>query len=424
MLSKNYFQINENKCAFSFSWIICITTMILKAYKYRLYPNKDQREFLEQHFDSVRFVYNHFLERKIKYYKETKKTLTWIDLANELVDLKKQNEYSWLNNVGSQSLQQAIINLDRAYTNFFRSNGNFPKFKSKKKSRKSFCVPESKQIEVDFDGNKIRVPKFIETKKYGDNRLKCKFHRRFCGKIKQCTISMDNCNDYFVSILVEENINIPKKPEIQRSNAIGIDFGVKTFLTMDNGTKIESPKHYIQSLSKLKNHQKELETYERGSTKHKSKKEQISKLHRKISRQRGDFLNKLSFKLVNDNQVDTICIEDLSMRKMKETNFKTTNRIIGDLGWFMFTQMLQYKSDWCGKNFLKIGRFDPSSKTCNCCGNVYHELSLDERTWKCSECSEIHDRDVNAAKNILDFALTNMKYKKGRDYPIEAISFR
>jgi len=398
--------------------------MILKAYKYRIYPNKNQRDFLGQHFDSVRFVYNHFLERKIKYYKETKKTITWVDLINELTKLKRQDEYSWLNDVGSQSLQQSIINLDRAYTNFFRSNGNFPKFKSKKKAKRSFCVPESKQIEVDFDNGRLRIPKLIETKKYGDNRIKCKFHRTFDGKIKQCTISMDRCNSYFVSILVEENINIPKKPKVQIDKAVGIDFGIKTFLTLDNGEKIESPKYYNKSLNKLKNHQKELESLEKDSTKHKSKKEQISKLYRKTARQRKDFLDKLSYRLVNDNQIDTICIEDLSMKKMKNDNFNSTNRIIGDLGWFTFTQMLQYKSDWYGKNFLKIGRFEPSSKTCNICGHVYHELRLDERTWKCSNCKEVHDRDINAAKNILDFALTNMKYKKGRNYPIEAISFR
>ena len=390
--------------------------MKLKAYKYRLYPNKEQRILLEKHFGCNRFVYNHFLQRKITHYKETKKTIGWCQIANELPELKKENE--WMKEVASQSLQQTIRHLDNAYTNFFRSNSAFPKFKSKKNNRNSYTIPEPKSIRPDFKMNRLYLPKFVNTSK-NDNRLECKFHRMFEGEIKQCTVSR-NADKYCVSILVEESVELPQKPEMNRYKAIGIDFGVRTFCTFDDGTKIESPKYFKQSQDKLAKHQQELEEMEKGTTKYKSKKEQIQKLHAKIARQRKDFLDKLSHKLTHDNQVETICIEDLSIKKMQEDNYKATNRIIGDVGWFNFTRLLQYKSDWYGKNFIKIGRFEPSSKTCSFCGNVYRELRRDENEWICKKCNTHHDRDINAAQNIIDFAFSNMNFKKGRDYPIEA----
>jgi putative transposase len=390
--------------------------MKLLAYKYRLYPNKGQRVLLEKHFGSCRFIYNHFLQKKITHYKETKKTIGWVDLANSLVELKKEHE--WLDEIGSQSLQATIRNLDNAYTNFFRSNMGFPKFKSRKNNKQSFCCPEANSIRPDFENDRLYLPKFINTKNR-DNRLKCVFDRAFEGSIKQCTVSRGSDGKYYASILVEQNIELPKKPVVEESTAIGIDFGVKMFLTISNGEKIESPKYFKQSQDKLAKHQQELELLTKGSTKHISKKEQISKLHSKIARQRKDFLDKLSYKLTHDNQVETICIEDLSIKNMQSQNQAPTNRIIGDLGWFNLTRMLQYKSDWYGKNFLKIGRFEPSSKTCNVCGEVYHELTLDERVWKCKKCGSEHDRDVNASKNVKDFALTNMGFQKGRNYPIE-----
>jgi len=390
--------------------------MKLLAYKYRLYPNKGQRVLLEKHFGSCRFIYNHFLQKKITHYKETKKTIGWVDLANSLVELKKEHE--WLDEIGSQSLQATIRNLDNAYTNFFRSNMGFPKFKSKKNNKQSFCCPEANSIRPDFEHNRLYLPKFINTKKK-DNRLKCVFDRKIEGNIKQCTVSRDSDGKYYASILVEQNVEFQVKPKVKDKTTIGIDFGVKIFLTLSNGEKIESPKFFKQSQDKLAKHQQDLEELTKGSTCYISKKEQISKLHSKISRQRKDFLDKLSYKLTHDKQVETICIEDLSIKNMQSQNQAPTNRIIGDLGWYNLTRMIQYKSDWYGKNFLKIGRFEPSSKTCNVCGEVYHELTLDERVWKCKKCGSEHDRDVNASKNVKDFALTKMGFQKGRNYPIE-----
>ena len=166
-----------------------------------------------------------------------------------------------------------------------------------------------------------------------------------------------------------------------------------------------------------------MELLTKGSTAHISKQEQITKLHSKIARQRKDFLDKLSYKLTHEKQVDTIVCEDLSIKSIQQINYSPTNRVIGDLAWNKFVNMLQYKSDWYGKNFRKIGRFDPSSKMCSQCGYVNHSLTLDDREWKCPTCGTQHDRDVNAAKNIVDFAFPKMEYKMGRNYPIETHNY-
>jgi len=379
----------------------------------RMYPNKIQRELLQKHFGSCRFVYNHFLQVKINHYKSTKKTINWQDMATQLPKLKE--EYDWLSEIGSQSLQQSILNLDRAYTAFFRSGHGFPKFKSKKCARKSFIVPITNgNIKLNYDTNRLVIPKFHEG-------IKCVFDRPVPKEetIKQAIVSQDRDGKYYVSILVEVNKDFPTKPEPKKNKAIGMDFGVKTFLTLNDGTKIENPKVLKQSADKLTKHQQDLETLTKGSTAHISKQEQITKLHSKIARQRKDFLDKLSYKLTHDNQVGTICIEDLSIKSIQQMNFSPTNRVIGDLAWNKFVNMLQYKSDWYGKNFRKIGRFDPSTKMCSQCGYVNHSLTLDDREWKCLTCGTQHDRDVNAAKNIVDFAFPKMEYKMGRNYPIE-----
>ena len=389
--------------------------MYNRAYKYRLMPNKEQQELLQRHFGSCRFVYNHFLQIKIDHYKSTKKTITWQDLATQLPTLK--DEYEWLSEIGSQSLQQSILNLDRAYTAFFRSGAGFPKFKSRKYARKSFIVPITNgNIKLNYDTKRLVIPKFRKG-------IKCIFDRPAEGTLKQAIVSQDRDGKYYVSILVEVNNDFPTKPEAKRNKAIGMDFGVKTFLTLNNETKIENPKVLKQSSDKLKKHQQELETLTKGSTSHISKQEQITKLHSKIARQRKDFLDKLSYKLTNDNQVGTIVCEDLSIKSIQQMNFSPTNRVIGDLAWNKFVNMLQYKSDWYGKNFRKIGRFDPSSKMCSQCGYVNHSLTLSDREWKCPQCNTNHDRDVNAAKNILDFAFPKMEYKMGRNYPIETHNY-
>ena len=380
-----------------------------RAYKFRLYPNKTQQQALQSHFGAVRFIYNHFLEKKIKIYKETKKTVPWNVLALELPKLKQQEEFAWLKEVNSMALQQAVIHLDKSFLNFFRSGFGFPKFKSKHKSKKSFCFPGG--LKLDYEANRVQIPKFKKTTTL-DNRLKCKFSREVEGVVKSATVLQDRDGRYYVSILCEIDMQVPEKKPVLRETSRGIDFGVKTFLTFDNGEKIENPKFLKKSQDKLAKHQQDLAKLEKGTTRYKSKQEQITKLHSKIARQRKDFLDKLTSKMCNDSQVDTFCIEDLSIKDLQSQNRHAMNRTIGDLAWNMFVQMLTYKAEQRGKNVVKIGRYVPSSKTCSNCGYVKHDLQLSDREWDCPECSNHHDRDINAAKNIKDFALPSMNFNK------------
>ena len=252
-----------------------------RAYKFRLYPNKAQQQALQSHFGAVRFIYNHFLEKKIKVYKETKKTVPWNVLALELPKLKKQEEFAWLKEVNSSALQQAVIHLDKSFLNFFRSGFGFPKFKSKHHSKKSFCFPGG--LKIDYDANRVQIPKFLKTKAL-DNRLKCKFSRKVEGTIKSATVSQDRDGRYYISILSELDVQVPEKKPVLRETSRGIDFGVKTFLTFDDGEKIENPMFLKKSQEKLAKHQQDLAKLEKGTTKHKSKQEQITRLHSKVAR--------------------------------------------------------------------------------------------------------------------------------------------
>lgn len=363
----------------------------LQAYKYRLYPTKQQQILLAKHFGAVRWVYNYALAKKIEYYTKEKKTLSRFVIDRELVTLKKQKETSWLSEVNAQSLQAALVNLDKAYTRFFRVKKSFPKFKNKK-SKQSVQFPQ--YTRADFDNNKLYVIKFRES-------IKCKFHRTFEGKIKTTTISKTNTGKYFVSILVEEKVSKVIKPKPEIDKALGVDLGIKSFLVTSNGDVFDNPKYLKQSLKKLKRAQRRLSRKKDGSNNKNKQRLRVARIHEKVANQRNDFLHKVSRQLVNESQINTYCIENLNVIGMLKNH--NLAQAISDVGWDMFVRHLTYKADWAGKNILQIGRFEPSTKTCNVCGFINHKLTLTNREWIC-ECGIKHDRDLNAARNIRDFA--------------------
>lgn len=314
--------------------------------------------------------------------------------SNTFFDIK--NENVWLKEVNSQSLISSIGNLDKAYTNFFRGRAKFPKFK-KKNEKQSFQVPQHGKI--DIKNGKLHIPKF-------KGGIKCVFHRPIDkGELGTFTISKNAAGKYFVSILihVEEEI----KPKPFPKNAIGLDFGLKTFITTSEGSMYHSPEFLKKNLKKLARLQRIQSRRVKGSSNRNKARIKVARLHEKISNQRQNYLHKLSNKLVCKSQADTICIEDLNMQGMQ----KLWGRKTSDLSWFEFTRQLQYKCDWYGKNLIKIGRFDPSSKMCSCCGKIT-QLQLSDRSWTCSNCNSTHDRDINAAINIKDFG---MKYQLGQE---------
>ncbi|MFA5207530.1 MAG: RNA-guided endonuclease TnpB family protein [Candidatus Paceibacterota bacterium] len=365
---------------------------MLKTYKYRIYPTKQQIELINKHIGSCRFVYNLALETKQTAYAGNKINLNCFDLIKQLPELKKECE--WLKEINSQSLQQAITHLDNAFTKFFKGQGDFPKFK-KKTAKQSFNIQQN--IVVNFNTNKIIIPKFRK----GINIV---LHRNFKGTIKQATIIKTPTNKYFISILVENNIILPNKINIENDNTTGIDLGIKSFLVTSKGEVFENPKFLRIVQSRLKYIQSKYSKYKGKRTKHK-----LTILHEKIGNQRKDFLNKISTKLIGENQ--SIAIENLNINGMLQ-NHSLAQSII-DVGWGMFIDMLKYKAEWQGKNIIQIGRFESSSKTCNVCGTINKELELKDRVWTCKNCNTIHDRDINAAINIKNFALRN--YVSGMD---------
>lgn len=357
---------------------------MLKAFKYSILPTKEQCVLLSKHIDSVRFIYNLALETKQIAYASKQVNLTRYDLQKQLTDLKKECE--WLNEVNSQSLQVALMNLDAAYLRFFKGKNEFPKFK-KKTARKSFNVPQN----VLLMGSKLIIPKFKEG-------IEIILHRPIKGTIRQATISRTPTGKYFVSILCETGEAIKPKAKIKESTTVGIDLGIKTYLVSSDGKEFDNHKFLRKAQSRLKYVQRKYSKNKGKRTKHR-----LAILHEKVANQRKDFLHKTSTQLIRDNQ--SVAIEDLAVSNMVK-NHKLAQSI-SDAGWSTFVTMLEYKAEWYGKNILKIGRFEPSSKLHANCGHINKDLTLSDREWICPKCGEVVSRDLNAAINIKSFALKN-----------------
>jgi len=357
---------------------------VLKAFRYRISPTEEQKVLLNKHIGSVRFLYNIALETKQIAYASKQVNLSRYDLQRQLKDLK--NECEWLKEVNSQSLQVALMNLDAAYLRFFKGQNSFPTFK-KKSNGGSFNIPQN----VFLEDGKLVIPKF---KKGIDIVL----HRPIKGEIRQATISRTPTGKYFVSILCETGEVIKPKKNIKEKTTIGIDLGIKTFIVASNGQEFDNPKYLRKAQSKLKYVQRKYSKNKGKRTKHR-----LAILHEKVANQRKDFLHKVSSELIKNH--DSIAIETLQVSNMLKNHCLAQS--ISDAGWGTFVTMLEYKAEWYGKNILKIGTFEPSSKTCSCCGNINKELTLKDREWTCECCGTLLNRDVNAAINVKSFALKN-----------------
>ena len=362
--------------------------IINKAYKFRIYPSDNQKNILAQHFGSCRFVYNYFLRKRIDFYAENKgkkkQGLTYHDTAVMLTQLKRTPEYTWLNGVNSQSLQQSLRRLDVAYNNFFNKRANFPNFK-KKHSKQSFLVPQG--FDIDFDNRLLHIPKF--------EPIKIILHRKIKGTMKSVNISKTPSGKYFASILCEvEKVVKPKK----KGNQIGIDLGLKSFLVTSNSERVNTPQYLRKLEKKLAKFQRHLSRKVKGSNRRNKTRIKVARIHDKISNQRSDFLHKLSHRLVSENQA--IFAEDLNVKGIMANHHLAKS--VADSGWFEFIRQLKYKSEWNGVYFGQIDRFFPSSKRHFSCGWINESLTLKDREWTC-QCGQVVDRDWNAAQNILLF---------------------
>lgn len=358
---------------------------VKRAYKYRFYPTPEQAEQLARTFGCVRYVYNRALAERSRAWTQEQRRVTHAETDKMLTQWKRDPDTVWLAEPSKGPLQAALRHLQDAYSRFWSKQTGYPKFKKKGKTRDSATYFRNC---FTYRNGQIKLAKQSEP-------LDIRWSRPLPegADPSQVTVSRDSAGRYHISILVEDTIT----PHTPADTAVGIDAGITTLYTLSNGEKITNPRHEKKDREKLARAQRQLAKKQKGSKNRDKARRKVARIHARIADRRRDHLHKLSTRLVRENQV--IAIEDLSVRNMVKNH--SLARAISDASWAQFRTMLEYKADWYGREIIAIDRFYPSSKQCSACGMLQDSMPLNIRDWACPGCGEIHDRDINAAKNIL-----------------------
>jgi putative transposase len=355
-----------------------------KAYKYRFYPSDEQKRILAHTFGCCRYVYNWALRERTDAYYQRGERLSYEDTAQRLVLLKKQEETLWLNEVSSVPLQQALRHLDRAFRTFFEGRAEYPTFKKKRN-----------QQSATYASNAFTWKKQVLTLAKMDLPLDIVWHRPLPDGCKpsSVTVTKDEAERYFVSILGEEDI---KALEVT-PKMVGLDLGLKSMVITSDGQTHGNPRFFAKEEKQLAKAQRRHAKKKKGSKNRAKARLQVARIHKKIADRRRDYQQKLSTKIIRENQV--VCVESLHVKNMVKNHCLA--KAISDVGWSEFVRQLEYKAEWYGRTLVKIDTWYPSSKRCFDCGHILDSLPLDVRSWTCPECGVVHDRDINAAKNVL-----------------------
>ena len=368
-----------------------------RAYKYRIYPNREQRNFFAKTFGCVRLFYNMSLDDMIKIYKEKKE-------YKDITPASYKEQFPFFKDVDSLALSNAQLNRNKAFKAFFRKQNKFPKYKTKRNKQSYSTNNQNGTVYLSEDYKYISLPKI--------KNIRIKMHRKFKGVIKTVTVSKECDNTYYVSILVEENI----EPKSKTNKSVGIDLGIKSYIVDSDSNKINNPKYLSKSLVRLEVEQRKLSHMKKDSKNRDKQRIKVARLHHHIRNQRNDFLHKLSSKYINENQV--ISLEDLDIKQMEQDS--TLSFFVADASWSKFVSMLEYKGKWYGRDIIKVPTFFPSSQVCSCCGYQNKDIKdLSIREWVCPKCGSSHNRDHNASINILNKGLDILK---ARTLPVSSLT--